>query len=202
MDEESHSTSPFVITIEDLEKLSSDKSESSIQKLKSQLDSLVEQDDWEEELLVESDPELTDIILYSASGYLCRKLLKFTKCQVCRDSFLTKVETSNLAVAELVNAKTKGFLLHCNLFLFEIFRKTEFFFQKNVTSSDVYEKTLCDVFENINLTFPCDLHKSEVLAEALHYYILMRMRQYERERNRSCKKKSRSKKKQAKLCTS
>jgi len=202
MDEESHSTSPFVITIEDLEKLSSDKSESSIQKLKSQLDSLVEQDDWEEELLVESDPELTDIILYSASGYLCRKLLKFTKCQVCRDSFLTKVETSNLAVAELVNAKTKGFLLHCNLFLFEIFRKTEFYFQKNVTSSDVYEKTLCDVFENINLTFPCDLHKSEVLAEALHYYILMRMRQYERERNRSCKKKSRSKKKQAKLCTS
>jgi len=105
-------------------------------------------------------------------------------------------------VAKLVNSKSKGFLLHCNLYLHEIFRKTETFFLKNVGFSDVYEKTLTDVFENINLTFPCDLHKSEVLAQALHYYVLMRMRHYEREANRSLQKRSRQKRKAAKLCTS
>ena len=206
MDEQASGFTP--ITMDDFHNIFSDKSESSIQKLKEQLDSLVDQDDWDQNLMIDCSPEitdfpeLTDLIIYSACGYLCRKLTKFSKCQLCKESLLTKVETSNLEVAQIVNMKTKGFLMYCNLYLYRICRKTEQFFVQNVKFSDVYEKTLTDVFENIDLTFPCDEHKSDILAQALHYYVLMRMRQYEREENRSLKKKSGTKKKEAKLYSS
>ena len=112
------------------------------------------------------------------------------------------METSNLAIAELVNAKTRGFLLYCNLHLYHLFRQTEVIFRKHVSSSDYYEKTITEVIETVSLTFPCIEHKMEVIASSLHYYILMRMRQYEREQNRSVKKQSWTKKKEAKLkCT-
>lgn len=179
--------------------------ESAVKKLKNQLDSLVERDDWEEEDLVALDysgGELVDIVLYSTSGYLCRRLRKATKCETCRQALLTKLETSELAVAELVNSKTKGFLLYCNVYLYDIFRKTETYFVKNAVLSDCYERTLTDVFENVSLNFPCEEHKSEMLATSLHYFILMRMRQYEREQNRSLKMLSQNKKKASKLCVS
>jgi len=195
------------ITIDDLRDLfaKNKPSESAIDKLKSQLDSLVEQDDWEEEELIAeifSGSEMEDIIIYSACGYLCRKLQKWTKCDVCLSAFSRKLETNELAVADLVNAKTKGFLVYCNLYLFNLLKKTETFFQRNVTSSLCYQKTLSDVFENVELNFPCNEHKSETLATSLHYYVLMRMRQYEREGNRVLKKNYRHKKKESKLCTS
>lgn len=176
-----------------------------LQKLKDVLDSLVQYDDWEdEEILAEcydgmQISELQDMIIYSASGYLCRKFLRSEKCEVCRKAFLTTLDTSKLAVAELVNDKTKGFLLYCNLHLYHLFRMTEVFFSENVSSSDCYEKTITDVLQNVQLSFRCNQHKNDVIANSLHYYILMRMRQYEREQNRSFKKKSRTKKKEAKL---
>jgi hypothetical protein len=105
-------------------------------------------------------------------------------------------------VAELVNAKTRGFLLYCNLFLYDIFKKTETFFVRNGKYSDCYERTLSEVFENVSLTFPCDIHKAEILAVSLHYYIMMRMRHNEREENRLLKKKAQTKKKEAKLSSS
>ena len=144
--------------------------------------------------------ELVDIIIYSASGYLCRHLLKRTQCNTCRESLVTHLSTSNLAVAELVNLKMKGFLLYCNLYLHKLFRETESFFCNNVKFSNCYVRTINDVFDNLNLTFPCDEHKSEILAMSLHYYIVMRMRQYEREQNRAHKERSQNKKKEAKLC--
>lgn len=196
------------ITFDDFKRIFSENepSESAIQKLKLQLDSLVEQEDWDDEELISEEydgsgeSELTDMILYSATGYLCRRLLKFTKCETCREALLTKLSSSDIAVAELVNLKTRGFLLHSNLYLFKLFRQTETFFAINVQFSNCYEKTLNDVFDNCNLTFPCDEHKSEVLSMGLHYYIVMRMRQYEREQNRRYKKRSQMKKKEAKLC--
>lgn len=98
-------------------------------------------------------------------------------------------------MVELVSMKTKGLLLNCNIYLYDIFLNAEKFFVKNVIYSDCYEKTLTDIIINVNLKFPCNEHKSSVITSCLHYYIRMRMRQYEREQNRSCKNKSRDKKK-------
>ena len=126
---------------------------------------------------------------------MCRRLLKSTKCEVCLSSFLTNLDSSDLAVAELVNMKTQGYLLNCNLYLYKLFLNDEFYFVKNVILSDCYERTLTNIIINVNLNFPCDKHKSSVMASCLHYYIRMRMRQYEREHNRSSKKYPEIKKK-------
>lgn len=117
------------ITFEDFKRIFHDDvpHESAIQKLKQQLDSLVEHDEWDDEEMIAGDydgtshDELVDMIIYSASGYLCRRFLK-TKCEVCREALLTNLSTSELAVAELVNRKTKGFLLYCNLYLYKLFQ--------------------------------------------------------------------------------
>lgn len=145
-------------------------------------------------------PELVEIVIYYASGYLCRRLIKSTKCEVCLNSFLTNLDSSDLALADLVNMKTQGYLLNCNLYLYKLFLNAEFYFVKNVIFSDCYERTLTHIITNVNLNFPCDKHKSSVMASCLHYYICMRMRQYQREQNRSSKKISRNKKKESKLC--
>ena len=195
------------ISMDDLKNIFSQRNPDppALQKLKEALDSLVQYDDWEEEdILAEcydgmQTTELEDMLLYAASGYLCRKFLKSVKCEKCRKAFLTNLDTSNLAIAELVNARTRGFLLYCNLHLYQLFRMTEVFFQKNVLLSDCYEKTTTDVLQHVKLSFPCDEHKIDVIANSLYYYILMRMRQYERQQNRSLKKRSRTKKKEAKL---
>lgn len=89
--------------------------------------------------------------------------------------------------------------MNCNIYLYDIFLNDEKFFVKNVIYSDCYEKTLTDIIINVNLKFPCNEHKSSVIASCLHYNIHMIMRQCEREQNRSCKKKSRDKKKESKL---
>ncbi|KAL4084330.1 hypothetical protein QTP88_028154 [Uroleucon formosanum] len=57
-----------------------------LQKLKNRLDSIVEYDDWKGEDLIANNhksPELVEIVIYYASGYLCRCLLKTTKCETC-----------------------------------------------------------------------------------------------------------------------
>lgn len=57
-----------------------------LQKLKNCLDSIVEYYDWKGEDLIANNhksPELVEIVIYYASGYLCRRLLKTTKCETC-----------------------------------------------------------------------------------------------------------------------
>jgi len=169
------------IDIEDLKNIftSEEPAQPAIQKLRAALDSIVEYDEWEEKnSLAEyyDGEELEDIIIYSASGYLCRRLRKFSKCDVCRQALLTNLETSELGITELVNAKTKGFLLYCNLHLYHLFKQTETHFVKNVSSSDCYERTITDVIQNVHLTFLCDEHKTDIISNAVHYCILMRMR--------------------------
>jgi len=179
-------------------------SNTALQRLKIRLDSIIECEQWDEEDEIASNssyisnPEVVDIAIYYASGYLCRRLIK-TSCTICQRSFLTNLETSKLAVAELVNKKTKGYLMYCNLYLYKLFHKAEEYFVINVMQSDCYERTMTDMVLNVQMNFPCEEHKSNVIASCLHYYIRMRMRHYEREQNRNQKKKSKSKKKEAKV---
>jgi hypothetical protein len=75
-------------TFEDFKRIFQEKnpSESVVQKLRDQLDSLVEHEDWDHKELIAEEydgtahTELVDMIIYSTSGYLCRRLLKRTKC--------------------------------------------------------------------------------------------------------------------------
>ena len=106
------------ITFEDFKHIFHDDMppESAVQKLRLQLDSLVEYDEWDDEELIAGEydgtgsDELIDMVIYSASGYLCRRLLKRTKCDVCRDSLLTNLSTSDLAVGELEDERISSVL--------------------------------------------------------------------------------------------
>lgn len=62
-----------------------DVEKTALQKLKDRLDLIVEQDDWDGEDLIGDNyksPELVEIVIYYASGYLCHHL-QSTKCEVC-----------------------------------------------------------------------------------------------------------------------
>lgn len=84
--------------------------------------------------------------------------------------------------------------MYCNFYLYKLLHKAEEYFVINVMQSDCYERTMTDMVLNVQMYFPCEEHKSNVIASCLHYYIRMRMRQYEREQNRNQKKKSKRKK--------
>jgi len=59
-----------------------DTGSTALRKLKNHLDLIVEHDDWEGEDLIANNyksPKLVEIVIYYASGYLCRHLLKTTK---------------------------------------------------------------------------------------------------------------------------
>lgn len=98
------------ISLEDYKNIfGGDVSSTALQNLKNRLDLIVEQDDWDGEDIIADNyksPELVEIVIYYASGYLCRRLLKSTNCETCLKPFLTNLKTSDLAVADLVNMKT------------------------------------------------------------------------------------------------
>jgi len=108
-----------------------------LQKLKNYLDLISEHDDWDKDLIDNNykSPDRVEIVIYYASQYLCRCLLKFTKCKTCLNSFLTNLDTFNLAVAEFWNTYEKkdylpGYLLNSELYLYDIFLNTDNFFVK------------------------------------------------------------------------
>jgi len=42
----------------------------------------------------------------------------------------------------------------------------------------VYSNTVEDILVNEDLNFPCSIHKDEIIAYSIRYYLNMRMRQF------------------------
>lgn len=97
-----------------------------------------------------------------------------------------------MAEAALTNIKTKGGLIHPSTFLFNLLTNVEESFQKFCNDYDVFQQTVDDFFNKklklIN-TFPCSIHKIEVLTFIISYYVKMRMCQYTKVLNNDQKKK-------------
>ena len=97
--------------------------------------SMVEQDDWEEEEVIASaysDGQVSDSTVHAVCGHSRRPFSTKSKGEICRPVLLTRLKTCESEVTELVNVKSKGFLLYCNLYLYQLFRRTEHFFLENV----------------------------------------------------------------------
>ncbi|CAI6343939.1 unnamed protein product [Macrosiphum euphorbiae] len=174
-----------------------------IEKLKTKLDSLVENNEWEAcDVLpiIDSDGEssVQDCIVYYVCGYVTKKILKHKKCSKCI-AFLNNGVVTHSA-GELVVAKSRGLLVHPNGYLFDFLKSVEHSFAKYCGDLDVFEKVISDITKNINFKFSCSIHLVEVTTELIVYYVQMRMRQYSYQENLKCKKLSREKKKQSKLC--
>lgn len=80
--------------------------------------------------------------------YLTKRLKKSTKCEICIKSLNTEYGKSTNKAADLVNLKTRGFLTHPNNNLFLIIQQVELCFEKYADSSNPFENTFEDFFQN------------------------------------------------------
>lgn len=130
-------------------------------------------------------------------------MLKKSKCSICIESLTTDNRLTNSTTADLTNLKTKGFLIHPQHNLYKIIKILEECFTKHAKSVDSFTDTYEEFFktENCIISFPCSLHKSEVMKDIFVMYITMRMRQYSYAQNNENKKINKTKKKISKLVT-
>jgi hypothetical protein len=98
-----------------------------------------------------------------------------------------------------MNIKNRGRLTYPNSSLYDLLSITEYYFEKNSELPDVYWATVDNVLSSYELTFPCSDHKDDLIAQILHYYLLMRMRQHCKQKNLSYGKKTKEKRKESKL---
>lgn len=101
----------------------------------------------------------------------------------------------------MVNLKTRGFLTHPNNTLYKILETLEVCFIKHAASLNPFEDTYEEFFQmnDSKLTFPCGLHKTDMLTDIFVTYITMRMRQFSYLNNQDVKKVNKCKKKVSKL---
>ncbi|KAH7949662.1 hypothetical protein HPB49_013462 [Dermacentor silvarum] len=129
---------------------------------------------------------------------MCRELLKNPSCEQCTHGLAVSLIKSDHPEASLVNLKTKGKLVHPAIHIFRMLQSAESVFQKKASKRSAYCLTIDELLEQHNFSFPCPLHKVDVVAHVLQYYVSMRMRQYAKQK-RSNSSKSRSLRKLAKL---
>lgn len=173
-----------------------------IADLKARLDGLIESDTWECDdafPVHDQSAAVTDCVLYFVAGFVARRFRRYVSCRVCKDAFVTQRE--DRPEAALTNIKSRGWLTYPNKHLYQILRVAEEFFSENASSMTVYEDTIDHVLTECSLTFPCVEHKDDMIANILHYYVSMRMRQYCGQSNAAATKASREKRKLAKHCT-
>lgn len=176
------------------------------QNLKEKLDNLIMHTDWECDDIIDHNYSMADVvdcIIYYVTGFVCKTMLKKTTCPNCCKAFAYNGNIiRELPEAHLVNIKTRGKLIHPNTKIFQFFKEIKKIFARNITSSNVYQETVENLFtNNIQFEFPCNEHKSDILAYCIHYYITLRMRQFAKQENHKVKKVSREKKKLSRLCT-
>lgn len=175
-----------------------------LESIREKLDFAIEQDDWTVDEVVENSDHdfflapVVDCVIYYVTGYLCKQMLRYLKCSVCRSAILQS-KLSFEPVARLTNIKSRGGLLHPNKFFFHLICKIEDIFSKYCTMADVLELVLTELLEKNTLYFPCFDHSDEVIAFCIRYYINMRMRQFSYKHNSEVEKDNRSKKKEAKF---
>jgi len=148
-----------------------------------------------------------NIITHFIFSYIARRLVKNTKCDMCIES-LKNLNTSGAGIgkeADLINAKTRGYLTYPNSNLYIIVKRIEECFAVHANSSDVFENTYEEFFkQNMTLKFSCTIqeHQIKMLTDIFSYYIMMRMRQFTYIQNQKNKKENKTKKKLSKLVKS
>jgi len=133
---------------------------------------------------------------------MAKRLTAKTKCQVCASSFKNLNTTAYGTNADLVMAKSRGYLSHPNSNLFRIIKSLELSFTKFKDSQNVFEEAFEDFLKKkISFRFDCEEHKQTVLSDIYTHYLIMRMRQYTYIQNQNNKKLNTTKKKLSKLVT-
>lgn len=112
--------------------------------------------------------------------------MKRTTCSKCKSCLASPQNYS--AEAQLTKIKSKGWLKHPNIYLYNLMSAIEDEFQKYCENLTVFDEGLITKFETF--TFPCPKHKDYIISYSIKYYISMRMRQYTRQTNQDKSKKN------------
>lgn len=166
-------------------------------------------DPWINEDLTELGPELStsviDNLIYTNTGYVCRIMLlkpHIKQCVQCLKAFASEKENAIFPVSQLLEIRSKGFLIYPKLKLFYMIH------QLHPIVMNHLQKALKYMFEDIlqelgnsqiKLTFSCDQHKVQSLVEALLHYIWTKMWHFEKDYKKRQKLQSALLKKEAKL---
>ncbi|KAL5245800.1 hypothetical protein ACI65C_013168, partial [Semiaphis heraclei] len=190
-----------IITIADLKEIISDPTNTpaiinKIENLKQKINDIVDNGCWEaDDIFLEhnySDSTVFDCLVYYLAGYISKRLVAKTKCELCK-LHLKNLNTSKTGPeADLVNIKSRGFLTHPNNNIFKIFKSFELSFTEFADAPNVFEYFLS---QNITFDFPCTEHRTDVLMDICSYYLIMRMRPYSYQQNQNNKKINKTKKK-------
>lgn len=114
--------------------------------------------------------------------YIAKRLIKKTKCEICKIS-LKNLNTSSYGItADLVMTKSRRYLTHPDIFysnLFIILKALEMSFTKFADSPNVFDQSCDDFFQtNSKIKFPCAEHQTSMFSDICSYYVVMKMRQY------------------------
>lgn len=112
-----------LIKISDLKSIYDDKSESALVTLKRKLDDILLEDLWEFSDILEHDysyAPVIDCFIYYVTGYLCKQILKHSKCSVCKESLISNGKFQG-PESELTELRSRGKLLHPNKKFFSLY---------------------------------------------------------------------------------
>ncbi|XP_050431053.1 uncharacterized protein LOC126839689 [Adelges cooleyi] len=194
-----------IITLEDLRDVKNLNDSSSVRSEKiEKLNNISEKGCWDvDEIFIEhnySDSSVFDCIVYYLAGYMAKRMTVKTKCQLCASSIKTLNTAEYDTNADLIIAKSRGYLTHPNSIIYKIIKTLELSISQFINSPNAFEE-ICEDFlkQKIIFDFPCAAHKQNVLTDICTHYIIMRMRQYTFINNQKNKKLNKTKKKLAKL---
>ncbi|KAH7964308.1 hypothetical protein HPB51_027454 [Rhipicephalus microplus] len=145
-----------VVTLSDIREIykgSAAQRTGKLDELKRKLDGLIDEGSWEcDDVFDFDDPDtdatVVECIVYYVTGFVSRKLRNGTTCSICKNALQGKQGLASVPEADLVNCKTRGWLTHPNMHLFDFFKYTEEQFAKYAGDRDAYDKTTDAVLEN------------------------------------------------------
>ncbi|KAH8034024.1 hypothetical protein HPB51_019089 [Rhipicephalus microplus] len=131
-----------VVTLSDIREIykgSAAQRTGKLDELKRKLDGLIDEGSWEcDDVFDFDDPDtdatVVDCIVYYVTGFVSRKLRNGTTCSICKNALQGKQGLASVPEADLVNCKTRGWLTHPNMHLFDFFKYTEEQFAKSLTA--------------------------------------------------------------------
>lgn len=131
--------------------------------------------------------------------YLAKRVSKKTSCNVCLSGIKNIDNHSNTQAAKLLNLKSRGYLTHPDSNFFMLLKQIDKCFVKHKDSQNAFDDTVEEFFNNNYLvSFPCAIHKEDMVKFIFTSYIAMRMRQYANMANHKTKSTDKVKKKIAK----
>ena len=180
-----------------------------IEEIKEKIKGLVKTVEWQSSDIIYLDelmnPTDLDQLIYSNCGFLCKKMLQrnvVSSCEKCSNAFRSVKDNSIFHISLLIQLRDKGKLIYRDLDFFRLIKSIDQLYSKYASSgkNETYAKVVEDIHnKKIELFFPCDKHKEDILTKLIYYYVLVGMYFFRRDERKNKVSETKHLKKTAKL---